>query len=110
MNEVMRGVLGRLLEREVQFPDHTLVTITRVESSPDLRSAAVFVTVYPSDASRAREVIGTLARAASAIQRALNRALRMRPVPKIVFKLDRAEAHRERVEELLSEVNRDAPH
>ncbi len=103
----MKEMIARLVGRELQFPDGTLVTVTRVEASENLRAARVFLTVFPEDEERMRAVMMLVSRAAGFIQRQLNRELRMRPVPKITFRLDQAEANRERVEEILADVNRE---
>ena len=45
VNEVMREVLGAAITTELKDPRVGFVTVTSVETSPDLRSARVYVSV-----------------------------------------------------------------
>ena len=98
---LLREVIAAILERDVSFPPGILVTVTRVEATPDLYYATAYVTVLGSGEAEG-EALGQLKRETAAVQRALNRKLRMRPVPRISFAIDQAEKRRERVEKLLS--------
>lgn len=102
VNELVKEVVAGILLREVQFPDGVLVTVTRVVTSPDLHYADVFVTVFSSRGEDAqKEVLETLKKRVGEVQHGLNKSLRMRPVPRILFRIDDEEMRRERVEELL---------
>src|SRR3989344_4701858 len=102
VNELIKEVIAGILLREIQFPEGTLVTITRIESSRDLHYANVFVTVFSShEADAQKEVLILLGKRVGDIQHKLNKSLRMRPVPRILFRIDEEEMRRERVEELL---------
>ena len=98
-----REILAEIIARELQFPEGTLVTVTRVEVSGDLYYARVFVSVLGRDAQAENIVLTELARATGAMQLELNRRLRMRPVPRITFEIDEDEKRRERIEKLLTE-------
>lgn len=106
VNELLKEVISNLMHRSIQFPDETLITITRVVTSPDLHYARAMVTVYAANGNREKEALALLHKTAPIIQRALNKKLRMRPVPKISFLLDDAEGRRERVEKLLQDARK----
>lgn len=106
INILIREVISEILLREVQFPPGVLVTVTRVVAAEDLRRAKVFVSVLGNDEAAEKVVLAELGRLAGAIQRELNRKLRMRPVPRITFAIDEEEKRRERVEKLLSGEDR----
>lgn len=101
INVLLREVVADILSRDLQFPPGALVTVTRADASDDLYSARVFVSVMSADAAHEQAVLDQLTRACGAVQHALNRRLRMRPVPRITFEVDRGEKRRERVEKLL---------
>ncbi len=96
-----REIIAEILERELQFPESALVTVTRVETSEDLYYARVFVSVFSPDLEDEKAILGELLRSTPRIQHELNRRLRMRPVPKIAFEIDQDEKRRERIEKLL---------
>lgn len=96
-----------ILARDFQFDE--MVTVTRAEPSRDLYYARVFVSIFTDNAAREKEILELLKRAASDIQFSLNRKLRMRPVPRITFAVDRDEKRRERIERLLAEEKKRLP-
>lgn len=100
VNDLIRQELGLIIDRDVDLPERTLVTITRVDTSPDLHYADVFCSVMPQ--KKEEEALAALTKVIGSIQRRLNRRLRMRPVPRIKFLIDRNEKKRERIERLLS--------
>lgn len=100
VNDLIRQELGDILQRDVDMPAEALVTITRVETSSDLHYADIYISVMPEgDEAPTLEVFE---KQIGEIQRTLNRHLRMRPVPRIKFVIDRDEKKRERIERLLS--------
>lgn len=103
VNELVKEVVADIILREVQFPAGALATLTRVSTSPDLHYADVFVTIFPGDREVQKEALLLLKKSTREIQRQLNRKLRMRPVPRILFLIDEEERKRERVEELLAQ-------
>ena len=69
INEVMREVIGSAIATELEDPRIGFVTVTSVETSPDLRSARVYVSVLGDDDERE----ATLAGAALVARRAPGR-------------------------------------
>jgi len=103
VNVLIREVVAGILAREVQFPEGALVTVTRVSASHDLYYATVFVSILGGGEEAEALAFAELQKQVGSVQRLLNRALRMRPVPKITFAADIDEKRRERVEKLLGE-------
>lgn len=103
INVLLKEELARILELESDFRDDALVTVTRVEVSPDLHYAAVRVSIFEKEPNRTLEILG---KNVYNIQQILNRRLRMRPVPKIRFEIDEGEEKREVVEKSLAELKR----
>ena len=58
VNEVMREVIGSAIATELQDPRIGFVTVTAVETSPDLRSARVFVSVLGGEDEREATLAG----------------------------------------------------
>lgn len=103
INMLLQEELARVLDRESEFRDDALVTVTRVETSPDLHYAAVHVSIFEKEPNRTLEILG---KNVYTIQQILNRRLRMRPVPKIRFEIDEGEMKREVVEKSLAELKK----
>jgi ribosome-binding factor A len=104
LNMLMRDELGKIIDRTLEFSEHALVTITRVNTSSDLRYATVFVSIFNTNNASVLEI---LEKNVYHIQQQLNKKLRMRPVPKIRFALDEEEIRRESVERSLPKIKRE---
>ena len=55
VNEVMREVIGAAIATELKDPRIGFVTVTAVETSPDLRTARVYVSVLGDEEERERD-------------------------------------------------------
>jgi len=105
VNQLIKKELAQIILREIDFPKGVLVTITRVEASGNLIQAKVYVSVMPQD--KAAEVLKILIRAIYHLQQNLNKRLKMRPMPKIIFVEEKMTAEAARVEELLEKIKND---
>jgi ribosome-binding factor A len=88
VNDLIRDELSDLLLREVRDPRlGGLISLTRVEVTPDLSDARVFVSVMgePKEQAEATRVLNA---AAAFFHRELKQRLQIRRVPFLVFKLD----------------------
>jgi ribosome-binding factor A len=86
VNESVRQVLWEALP-ELKDPRIGFVTVTGVETSPDLRHARVYVSVLGSDKKRKQSLEG-LAAAHGLLQSRLARELRMKRTPTLAFEYD----------------------
>lgn len=104
VNQLIQAELGEILLRELDLPDGVLVTVTRVHASGNLQEAKVYISVMPE--ARSKEVMLGLGREIFRIQQALNKRLRMRPVPRIRWVFETKTLEAQRIEELLEEVKK----
>ena len=75
VDEAVRAVLSEAITQELKDPRVGFVTVTAVETAPDLRRARVFVSVLGDDAVRKRSMAG-LQSAHGVLQRVVARELR----------------------------------
>ncbi|MFH1841292.1 MAG: 30S ribosome-binding factor RbfA [Candidatus Nealsonbacteria bacterium] len=83
VNELIKKELGQLILKEIDFPKEVLVTITRVESADDLCVARIYISSFPEKENS--NVIQVLNNNIYELQQKLNKRLKMRPTPKIMF-------------------------
>lgn len=95
-----------LLSRDVHDPGIGFVTLTRVQLSPDLQQARVRYTIL-GDAKARAATAQALARATPFLRRQIGSRLRLRRVPELRFDYDESIAGQDRIEQLLSEIQRD---
>jgi len=93
-----------MLEREIEILD-ALLTVTDVEVGKKLDRAIVKVSVMPSE--KAAEAMKILARRAGEFQFKVMREINIKPMPKIVFELDRGSENAAQVEKALLELEDD---
>ncbi|MBZ9578299.1 30S ribosome-binding factor RbfA [Patescibacteria group bacterium] len=104
VNQLIKKELGKILLREGDFSKETLVTLTRVETSIDLREAKVWISVFPRN--QTTKVIQILNRKIYDFQQKINKILKMRPVPKIKFLIETRAKEAARIEELLEKIKK----
>jgi ribosome-binding factor A len=99
---VLREVIGATIGGELQDPRIGFVTVTSVQTSPDLRNAQVYVSVLGSDAEKA-ETINALQAAHGVIQRAISSQLRLKRTPALHFVYDESVERADRLTRMMDE-------
>lgn len=95
IEHLLREELSKILDRDFDFPEGTLVTVTHITTSSDGHYGTVYVSILGKDPKAALAILG---KNIYHIQKTVNRRLQIRPVPKLSFKIDEEEFKRERVE------------
>jgi ribosome-binding factor A len=100
VDEAMREVLSGAITTELKDPRVGFVTVTAVETSPDLRRARVFVSVLGNPGERRRSM-QALDRAHGFLQRRVAGELRLKNTPTLEFAYDDSAERGIRIGELL---------
>ena len=87
IDEVMREVIGSAISTELEDPRIGFVTVTSVKTSPDLRSARVYVSVLGDEAEREATLAG-LRSSHGILQAAIARRARIKYTPRLTFHYD----------------------
>src|SRR3990172_7538286 len=104
INDLLRAELSDLLREEVNDPRvHGLVTITRVDVSPDLRQARAYVSVLGSDDDR-RSTIDALESARPFLRRELGTRVKLRYTPNLRFVSDTSMEEAQEMTDLLRQT------
>lgn len=108
--EQIKKDIGGIINYEIKDPGVArLTSVTDVDLSRDLRHAAVYVSIYGSDAEK-EETLQALNRAAGFIRSEIGKRIRLRHTPEINFRLDNSieyGAYIERVIKSLKEEEND---
>ena len=107
VNEAVRQVLSEALP-DLKDPRIGFVTVTGVETSPDLRQARVFVSDLGSARKREASLAG-LEAAHGVLQARLARELRLKRTPQLAFEYDPAVERGVRMTQLIDELAPDDP-
>jgi ribosome-binding factor A len=103
IDELLRQEIGQALERELADPRIGFVTITDVETSPDLSRARVWVSVI-GDEGRRKEALAALRHAMPYIRHQLGSKIRLRRIPEFDVRLDETAERGTRVLHLIQEL------
>ena len=102
VNEALKEVLSEGIG-ELKDPRIGFVTVTGVEASRDLRHARVYVSVLGSEAKRTATLAG-LESAHGILQSRVNRELRLKRTPQLVFEYDPTVERGVRLSRLIDEL------
>jgi len=102
--ELVRSELSRLLITEFQDPAAGLLTVTRVEMTPDLLTARVFLSVLGSQDPGA--LLERIERSRGALRKALASRVRLKYNPELFFALDPGPEHQDRIDRLIEETKK----
>jgi len=105
LGEALREEIETLVEGELGDPRIGLVRVVGVHLAEDGRSAQVLVDIEGDDVEAERSLEG-LDAAKAYIRRELADRLRLRRAPELLFRLDRSEREKARVEELLARAKK----
>lgn len=103
IDALLREEISELLTREVHDPRIGFVTITDVETSPDLGHARVWASVIGSEDERAAALRG-LEHAMPFVRRRLGERLRLKRIPELSIRGDMTGERGTRVMQILREL------
>ena len=103
VGDEIKQIVSVLLQRELKDPRIGFVTVTGVETSPDLRHARVFVSVLGSDRKRRQSLAG-LEAAHGVLQARIARELRLKRTPTLAFEYDPTVERGVRMTRLIDEL------
>ncbi|MFH1036811.1 MAG: 30S ribosome-binding factor RbfA [Patescibacteria group bacterium] len=106
VNALIKEEISQIILKEIEFSPGVLVTVTRAETTDDLRDSNVFISVLPDkDLSK---IVDFLNRRAGFLQSKINKVLRMKPIPRLKFVQERETAEAGRIEELLEQLKKES--
>jgi ribosome-binding factor A len=102
VNEVLREVVGAAISTDLSDPRIGFVTVTSVETSPDLRTAKVHFSVLGDEQAREQALEG-LRSSHGAIQAKIAAETRMKRTPTLSFHYDPTVERGMRISQMLEE-------
>lgn len=105
--DILREEISQIVGFELEDPRLTMVTVTDVKISDDLRDARVYFTVS-GDEKEHQAALSALQRAAPYVRKQLGLSLNLPRTPEIHFVRDRIEEQGERVDHLLHGIQQES--
>jgi len=104
INELVRSIVGQTILTELEMAPNTVVTVTKANTSPDLKNVTVFVSIIPDNKSLS--TFDFLKRKIGVLQHFLGEKLSMRVTPRITLKIDYTEQQASHIEALLDNLKK----
>jgi len=79
----------------------SLITVTSCTTSPDLKRATIFITVFPD--SKETSALGFIKRKRGELREFLKKNIKIKIIPFIDIQIDLGEKNRQKIDELLRE-------
>ena len=108
VGELLQAEIAQLLLRQLKDPRLSMVTISRVEVSSDLRHACIYISRIGSETEQ-RAALQGFEHAAGFIRGQLGKHLTLRYTPELTFKLDTTIAYGVRISRILHDLIPDPP-
>ncbi|CAN5660305.1 30S ribosome-binding factor RbfA [soil metagenome] len=104
--DILRDQISQIVGYELEDPRITMVTVTDVRLSGNLKAARVYVTVAGNEEEH-KLALAALRKAARYVRKQVGLSLNLPRTPEIYFVRDRVEEEGERVDKLLDQIERD---
>ena len=103
VSELVKRDLSVIIDRELDRIGDTMISVSGVEVSRDLRHAKVFVMVY-ADENSAHDTVDELNRKSSYIRKLLGERIRLKYLPSLTFYFDSSTVDGMRMDRLFDEI------
>ncbi len=100
IDELIHRFVADLLRKELDTD--ALVTISSVTTTGNIQDCAIGITVFPFEKSK--EVLKEIEKNIYEIQQEINKNLKMRPVPKVTFKIDESQEKGDKILRTLDKI------
>ena len=102
INSLIKNQLSLILSRELNLKPGIFLTVSKVDTTKDLRYTRVFISVFPE--SETHYALKTLEKEIYFLQGELNKKLKIKILPHIEFKIDSTEAKADKIEKILRDL------
>jgi ribosome-binding factor A len=106
VGEQIKKELSQIVQSELKDPRIGFLTVTGVEVTNDLSLAKVYLSVMGTDEQK-EATLKALASGTGYIRSELSKRIRLRKIPDLQFKFDTSIDYGSRIENLLSQLNRE---
>jgi len=104
VNELIKQILNEAMLREIEFPANSLITITRVETTPDIKSSKVSISVIPENFRGT--ALAILRKKSAIFHQFLKKRLVTKFTPNLKFAIDDQEVFANEVEKILDDLQK----
>lgn len=107
LNSELKKELYEIITRKLKNPLITaMVSIIKVDVSPDLKHAKVLVSIYSTDREKMKSTFDAITADSKRIRYELGQSMRIRTVPELQFVLDDSMEYSARISDILDKIGK----
>ena len=109
INAELTTHIAKVIAEDIKDPrlGDAIIGVTKVRTTPDLKYAKVYLSVYAKSPELVTEAFYTVCRAATFIRNRLKDSVQIRLMPELNFVLDDTMEHSAKIDELLAQIRRE---
>ncbi len=104
INQLLKTKINEILVKDIDIPANVFITISKIETSPDLRYAKVFISVFPDN--KKGTALKILRKNTAKIQKYIGQTTKIKFTPKLRFLIDSKIVAINEIDEILSKIQR----
>lgn len=102
INSLIKQQISRILSRKLNLKPGIFLTVSRVDTTKDLRYTRIFVSVFPE--SEINYTLKTLEKESGFLRKELGKELKIKILPRLNFKIDTTEAKADEIEKIIRDL------
>ncbi len=102
---MIKESLSRVLVREIQDSSSGIITLTRVETSPDLKTASIYLSIF-GQADR-EALLALLEKRKGYLRKCIASEVKLKYNPDLIFYLDPTPEYETRIDRLIEQLKKD---
>ena len=106
VSNAIRKEIGNILHEDLKDPRVGFTTITKVDVTPDLRTAKVYYSVLGNEKNK-KSTSAALKNAKGYIRGLIGDRLKLRFTPELIFVVDKSIEYHDRINTILEKINRE---
>ena len=99
INSLIKQQMSQILSRQLNLKPGVFLTVSKVDTTKDLRYSRIFVSVFPE--KETAYALKTLEKEIHSLQGELNKKLEIKILPRVKFKADATEAKADKIEKII---------
>lgn len=106
VNSELQRQISKIISTDIKDPrvQNGIISVTKVKTTPDLKYAKVYLSVYADNDEKKKEAFDTVVRSRGFIRNMLKDAVQMRLIPELNFVIDDSCEYGLKIDKILSEM------
>ncbi len=107
VNSEIQKQIALIIEQEIKNPivKEAMVTVTDVKTTPDLKYAKVFLSIYASNEETKKAVFEAIEKSGLFIRNKLKNTMKIRLIPELTFSIDNSIDYGIKIDKILQSLN-----